>query len=466
MDIQYVSQSTGLYTPIHFGPLLGRGAFGSTYELFNNSRNPTGFACKEVIVGANPGMEMTYRDSLRKTINEIAALETMGLLEGYTRKGDTFYIVMKKVEGHKQYLSPWNMSDVHGSFNALRDCHRKNITHFDSHSGNFLTNSKTKKTTAIDFGLSRDASFVNIFLDSFLFILINKVVANFGKIPQTGLFLFVQDYLTYARENKLEALTNIAWWGGLVYGAIYGIPALMLPNHFFYDYLKSKLLFQAFLELRGLGLVKQQFAELFISPFMNDHLKFFIHRCNLDIIFKHIFKPFYLVSLFIPYTMFKNFYEANTELVKKAWGFIKNLTRDNLKTNVNDIISNNTLICNITETISNSPLTNNFDYETGKKTLENFYELMTKENIKSVIDATATQTVFQAALLYHPIKAGLKFVDDAVLNPLQPECVAKARADLYFKYRPALYAKAAVSTVCNAASSLMNCFKPNKAAYL
>ncbi len=115
--------------------------------------------------------------------------------------------------------------------------------------------------------------------------------------------------------------------------------------------------------------------------------------------------------------------------------------------------------------MSNSSIPSNINNETGKKTLEKFYALMTKENIKSIIDSTSTQTAFQAALLYHPIKAGFTFINDAVINPLQPEFVAKARADLYFQHHPTLYAKATANTAYNVTASCMNYIYSQKPAF-
>lgn len=53
-------------------------------------------------------------------------------------------------------------------------------------------------------------------------------------------------------------------------------------------------------------------------------------------------------------------------------------------------------------------------------------------------------TCFQTALLYYPIKAGVEFIHDTVIHPLEPEALTLAKADLYFQYNPMLYIKAAM----------------------
>lgn len=267
MDIQYVSQSTGLYTNLSFGAMIGKGTFGSVFKL-TTSDVSTSFVCKKIEIAPvfRRGFEMSQKEIVDATINEIHSLKTMNLLEGYARNKDCFFIIMKEVEGVSPSMN--NAVSVQLSFEALRDCHRKNISHFDGHSGNFLTDSSTQKTTAIDFGQSRDASLINIIMDIYLYFSKNDLL---NLIQGKFLFeLFIRDYMTYVKENKLEALINLVWWTGLIYGAIYGIPALMLPHHFFYDYLKSKILFQTFLELRGLAFTKCNMVYHFFSQMINE----------------------------------------------------------------------------------------------------------------------------------------------------------------------------------------------------
>lgn len=446
MAIQYVSQSTGLHTSHHLGPLLGKGMFGFAFELHDDKNKPTGFVCKTVRIQAVESEKISERDSLRSTINEIHSLKTMGLLEGYTRKDDTFYIVMKKIEGNEPDIN--NEDLIHSSFNALRNCHRKNITHYDGHSGNFITNQKTGKTIAIDFGQSRDASFTNIIFDTWLFLLKNQLQDNSTlNTVKTTLKLFFVDYITYFRQNKLEAASNIIWWVGLIYGASYGIPVLMIPNHLFYDYLKSKVMFQLFLEVRSIGLLRWEFPAFFSKHVMNEII---FNKLLETSLFQNIMKPFYLVALKLPYLQLQNFYETNTQLVKSLWSaFIKNNIKDNATA--------------IVETVTSAPASINYD--SNKQLFENFYELLNKQNIAEALSSPTTNTCFQAALLYHPIKAGLTFINDAVINPLQPEFVAKARADLYFQHHPKLYAKAAANTLYNTTASCFNYLHPHKPAF-
>lgn len=453
MDFQYVSQSTGLYTTINRSVFLGKGSFGSAYELYDNNRHSTGFVCKTVQIQSIPHLyvQLTKKDSLRNTIDEISTLETMGLLEGYARQDDTFFIVMKKVEGIEPNIHLLNEDSIYSSFNALRDCHRKNITHYDGHSGNFLIDPKTQKTQAIDFGQSRDASFVNIIFDTGLFFLKNNLLNASTDTLSLLLFrLFVSDYVTYVQENKLEAFANLVWWTSLIYGAIYGIPTLMLPNHFFYDYLKSKIFFQAFLELRALALTRWEIVGIFVSRLINPSLAQLLTNNNLINICKFMMKPIYLIALKLPYLQLKECYEANTKLVEKLWAALtKNKVADNAAA--------------VVETVKTAQVS--IGYDTNKQLLENFYELLTKEKITSMLTAPTTHTCFQAALLYHPIKAGLTFINDAVINPLQPEFVAKARADLYFQHHPMLYAKAAANTFYNTAAACVNYVNTQKPVF-
>jgi serine/threonine protein kinase len=406
MDYQYVSQSTGLYTSINVGGFLDSGNFGQVYRLQDDLGNPNGFVCKRVVIENH--RVSTRKETLDNTINEIYSLQQMSMLEGYAREGDTFRIIMKKIDGKKPTFK--DLSSVQPAFTALRDCHRKKVTHFDSGENNFITNPRTNKTTAIDFGFSRNASFINIFFDLLGFLLGNHLTQTFIQTLFVMPSLFIQDYFTYIKENKLEALFNFAWWGGLTYGALYGMPILMLPNHFFYDYLKSKLLYQAFLEVRSLGLLDKHFAEIFLNPIFD-----FLAIPKSTLLFKHVFKPFYILGLYLPYTQLNHFYE-------KFWP------------KANDLFSNATAL----------PLP----------------AKITSENMSSFISAPTTNLFFQAALLYHPIKAGAKFVDDMIIKPLQPESVAKARADLYFKYHPKLYLKAAETKLYEGAKTALNYLRP------
>lgn len=453
MDFQYVSQSTGLYTAIvNQGTLLGKGGFGCVYRMLDEVSRETEFVFKTVQIQAVKEAKMSKRDVLRDTINEIHALKAMKLLEGYARKDDTFYIIMKKVKGNEPDIQIENQNSIHNSFNALRDCHRQDITHFDSHSGNFITDPHTSKTTAIDFGQSNNATFINILLDTWMFLVKNELRDDSGfNTLALSLKLFMVDYLTYVRQNKIEVLNNIIWWSGLIYGAIYGIPALMLPNHFFYDYLKSRFIFQSFLELRSIALLRWEIPAAFSTHFMTKNtFKKLLDSSVGVFLFKAIMKPVYFVALELPRIQLKAFYEANTKLVEKLWAALtKNKVADNAAA--------------VVETIKTAQAS--ISYDTNKQLLDNFYELLTKEKITSMLTAPTTHTCFQAALLYHPIKAGLTFINDAVINPLQPEFVAKARADLYFQHHPMLYAKAAANTLYNTAASCVNYVNTKKPVF-
>ncbi len=368
--MKYISQSTGLYTDLNFGDKLGKGKFGTVYQLLDNAKSPTNLVCKYIEIKTLSNASLTRKQVLRTTINEIHALKKMGLLEGYLRVENAFCIIMKKIKG--TYPDIYDIESAQPSFNAMRDCHRKNIVHFDTHTGNFLQRKKKTqeiKSTAIDFGLSQNASFFNIFLDSYFYIgrqLKNPDYRSF--LPK----LFIQDFLHYIKKNSLEVLMTIAWWSTLIYGTLYGIPTLNLPHQYFYEYLKSKIYYQAFLELRSIGLIYDIFAALLLKPFINNEIykSLIHHRYNP---FKYIFKPFYLLSLYFPYTHLKNFGEQN-----------------------------------------------------------------------SVTPSSDIFTCFQTALLYYPLKAGVEFIHNAVIHPLEPETITYAKADLYFQYNPMLYIKAAM----------------------
>ncbi len=410
MITYYVSQSTGLNTPIRSGSILGKGAFGTTSQLLNQNGTANGFVCKVVQIQANPEMEMTERDVLRKTVNEIHALEKMDLLEGYARKGATFYIIMKNAGG--QTLA--NQDSFQRKFNALRDCHRQDITHFDTHVGNFRED-KTGKITIIDFGFSRDATLFNIMLDSFLFLK-DKLTFRNWSATLTNTFvilkLFILDYITYLRENKIAAITTFAWWGAVIFGAVHGIPTLMIPPYYFQEFLKVKIFHQVFLEIRSLSLIKKNFLAFFLSHFVNNNFLRWIYNSPLGIILKHFLKLFYVLGLYIPYTQFKKFYESYANLI-------------------NDI------------------------FQIVSKGLQ-----FTKDNIAGFFATTPTNVCFQAALLYYPLKESLKFIDDTLVNPFEPQKITKIRADLYFHYHPKLYLKAAASTMCNAVEPVVNYIRP------
>lgn len=147
-------------------------------------------------------------------------------------------------------------------------------------------------------------------------------------------------------------------------------------------------------------------------------------------------KPIYLLALRSPYLAFKKFYESNTQLVEKLWAF---LSKGNIKDNA----------AVLTETVKSA--STSINYDSSKKLAENLSQLLT---------SPTTNSCFQVALLYYPIKATLTFVNDAIINPLQPECIAKARADLYFQHHPKLYLKAAASKTYECLEASVNYLKP------
>jgi tRNA A-37 threonylcarbamoyl transferase component Bud32 len=383
--MQYTSYQIGLYTQINFGLKLGEGGFGSAYRLNDDNGNPNELVCKVIEVKPYPLMKMSKHDVLKATLNELNALEKMGALQGYAREGDTFYFIMKYVEGFHPCF--YFEEQQQAGFSALRDCHRKNVTHFDCHTQNFIY--KDGKAQAIDFGMSQDATLVNILADVYMFI----VCALESRKPfRLFLNLFTKDCENYLRDNKLDILSAMLWWGTILYGAQYGLPSLMLPNQIFYEFLKAKALYQVFAELRSLALLRRDFVAKLFSV-MNIS---FSSQIIEGAIFKYLFKPIYICALMIPYSQINQFYQSNAKFVMGLW-----------------------------------------------RTLSNGFGL-TRDHLKSLFMATPTCTVGQAALLYYPAKASISALNDLV-GAIEPEIMTKARGDLYFQYHPSLYLKAASS---------------------
>ncbi len=379
--MKYISQRTGLYVDLNLGEKLGKGVSGKVYQLLDNNNVATNFVCKYIEIKPLPQVNQTRKEVLRSTINEIHALKKMDLLEGYFRNGNEFCIIMKKIKG--TYPNIDDIESAQPSFNAMRDCHRKNIAHFDTHTRNFLQRVKKNqqiKSTAIDFGLSQNATFFNIFLDSFFYL------GRQLKEPDYRAFLrklFMQDLLHYIKNNIVEALMTITWWSLLIYGTLYGIPAFNLPHQYFYEYLKAKLYYQAFLELRSVGLIYDIFAKLLLKHFIDNETLYKKFVDNPFKPFKYIFKPFYLLGLYFPYTHLKDFWQI--------------ITQGN-------------------HSIPHIPVT----------------------------ASPGIFSCFQTALLYYPLKAGVEFIQDTVIHPLEPEALTLAKADLHFQYHPMLYIKAAM----------------------
>lgn len=394
--MQYTSYQTGLYTQINLGSKLGEGVFGSAYRLQDNDGSPNALVCKVIKVQARPDVKMTEREVLKATLNELNALEKMNALQGYAREGDTFYFIMKYVEGFHPcfYLQEQRQA----GFSALRDCHRKNVTHFDCHNQNFIY--KDGKAQAIDFGMSQDATLVNILADVYMFI----VCALESRKPfRLFLNLFTKDCENYLRNNKLDILSSMLWWGTILYGAQYGLPSLMLPNQIFYEFLKAKALYQVFAELRSLALLRRDFvAELF--SVMNIS---FSNQIVESAIFKYIFKPIYICALMIPYSQINEFYQSNYKFVIGLWS--------------------------------------TFSHGFG----------LTRDHLKSLFMATSTCTVGQAALLYYPAKASISAFNDLV-GAIEPEIMIKGRGDLYFQYHPRLYLKVATGKVYHAGEQMVD----------
>lgn len=391
---KFYSRKTGRLEEYNTQRSLGQGAFGDTVLIAHPKYPRQKLVVKHVHVTDMPRMMMSKRDTLRKTINELHTLDKMDYLKGYKRSGDHIYMVMKYFPGVPgSHYSDY--TEQFAKFSALRDCHRNGFVHFDTHAKNFIYNAADKKATAIDFGLAREFSLFNLFLE-LKFFFRNEQMTILQK-----LLYFILEQVIYYKNNPGSFLYNFTWAALVVYGATYGLPLLMIGQQTFLNYLFVLGMHQAFIELRAVGLIKpNHFAQVIFDWYaMFNRSIFSLNRVREVLlssmpILKHLLKPVYLAAMFIPYKITMRFSPALLEFIKRM------------------------------------------------SHIKNFIGFRNFIGAKQSMDLA-----LNAGFLIFPAKELAKFLDDSIVKPFEPECITKLRCDLYFQHHPNLYVKSAFAKV-------------------
>lgn len=236
---------------------LGRGELGRVYSLLDKDKNPTNLVCKEVNIRQGTGWALkdflSPSERLQFTLNELRNLKKLGLLLGYKRKDDTFYIIMKKIDGVSAYKSN-HPEKVQHMFNALRSLHRKGVAHLDSHSGNFMVNETPLTADSplevhpIDFNLAEEATYINTALDNLIFFKMS------GTSLKSAISFYIAEMTKYALENKVATCQQVLILAALCLSSIYGIPALAITHLMVKEFISAMLMRQFAKEISSKGL--------------------------------------------------------------------------------------------------------------------------------------------------------------------------------------------------------------------
>lgn len=267
--ILFVSQSTGQKRQLFKGANLGSGAFGSVFKLLDEQGNESSLVCKTVEI-QNMDEEFSKRFRLAATLNEIRMLKRLGILEGYCREGDTFYIIMPEVRGVVEFSSN-HLNKKWLSYQALRNLHRQNIAHLDAHQNNIIIGDN--QAIAIDFNLASEGTYLNCAYDALTFFEFRS--ESCSEMFKQLVGWYVIDALKYAFEHKFETARNVLFMAALTISAIYGIPALYITNVMMWELfwtmakvqlakeLKSPVLTFCVLEMLGVWVSESNVTKVF-----------------------------------------------------------------------------------------------------------------------------------------------------------------------------------------------------------
>lgn len=291
--ISFTSQATGTTLRLDKGSFLGRGEYGDTYELCRNGCS-AGLVCKEITIslGNQRKSWVTRKARLQSVINELKYLTKLNLLEGYRRERNTFFIIMKKMEGKVADESSLDHDDrIFACYKELKNLHRKNIAHMDCHFGNFIISERFPfQAQAIDFGSSKEATYLNSVMDFYALCYHEKAIFS------TLVKYYVVDMVTYAWSHKFETVQNLLMMGAVTLAAIYGIPVLMISHLMVQEFLLALLIHQLGKEISSAGLNtligELIFKKTHLSPqtvmkitdvlyIAQSCLSFYLMHCNL-----------------------------------------------------------------------------------------------------------------------------------------------------------------------------------------
>lgn len=229
---------------------IEEGSFGKVY-LVNSP------AYKETLIGKTidlkgPGFNIQYSPFhlLRSSYREIAYLQQLDLLVGYQhdKEHNKMLIIMKRLPGIPEFRVKKNKRLAeYASFCALRDLHRKGITHMDPHQYNFIYDEKTSTAHAIDFGLAQDAGPFRQLRDFEQFLKLRRAPPSFTSNEGWATILyFIDFYCTELKEyilaHRYETAQTVFCYGAVIIAALSGASVLGVASLLAQELIKATVL--------------------------------------------------------------------------------------------------------------------------------------------------------------------------------------------------------------------------------
>jgi len=229
---------------------IEEGSFGKVY-LAESSEY------KETLIGKTidlqgPGFNIQYSPFhlLRSSYREIAYLQQLDLLVGYQhdKENKKMLIIMKRLPGIPEFRVKKNKRLAeYASFCALRDLHRKGISHMDPHQYNFIYDEKTKKAHAIDFGLAQDAGPFRQLRDFEQFLKLRRAPPSFTSCEgRATIAHFIDLYCTELKEyilaHRYETAQTVFCYAAVIIAALCGASVLGVASLLAQELIKATVL--------------------------------------------------------------------------------------------------------------------------------------------------------------------------------------------------------------------------------
>lgn len=263
MMISFISQSSGEKVNLKRGESLGFGTYGEVYALENKDAI-TDLVCKVIKVDIESdaqdmaaleaafddynlnlmgGITVKSQDGLNPihfnrdyrfkiVLNEIYRLHELGLLVGYGRENDTFYIIMDRIHGTRLDLFEKTEPGLdletvyYEGFKKIKDLHRLGYAHLDCQVQNFMVlNENPKKVVLLDFGFVERVGYLNSIIDCNIFL--QSVLRD---KPIWLVKFYFNELGEYLRAHKSKVIFESLGLIALSYSAVYGIPCLSVTS--------------------------------------------------------------------------------------------------------------------------------------------------------------------------------------------------------------------------------------------
>lgn len=229
---------------------IEEGSFGKVY-LVNSP------AYKETLIGKTidlqgPGFNIQYSPFhlLRSSYREIAYLQQLDLLVGYQhdKANKKMLIIMKYLPGVPEFRVKKNKRLAEfASFCALRDLHRKGITHMDPHQYNFIYDETKSTAHAIDFGLAQDAGPFRQLRDFEQFLKLRHEPPSFTSSEgRATIAHFIDLYCTELKEyilaHRYETAQTVFCYAAVIIAALCGASVLGAASLLAQELIKATVL--------------------------------------------------------------------------------------------------------------------------------------------------------------------------------------------------------------------------------